>query len=314
MASKLQTISANQFITDYAQGKAQTSMQPVADFIAPTVAVPFSTGRFKVYSERYRFKIAKTERGPGGRAVEIGMDQTDGAFNCEAHAIDVPVDVLELDAGANALVTMQDAADLAAAQGALSHEKKVISMAVANATNTAVTWTSGSTDIVAQIDAKVLAVIKTAAAGSGAGVGIVFGPTAWMTFRNNATVRGRFVVGSGNTRIGGQPVQIVDENAATGLFIGNPMVKVAYIAEDTAADGQTPSMSFLMDDKVLIFARTDNPTRRDPSFMKTFRLSGKFMVPGSYSRDDGRVEVAKFDWSEDVKVTNAPAGAMLTVS
>jgi hypothetical protein len=56
---------------------------------------------------------------------------------------------------------------------------------------------------------------------------------------------------------------------------------------------------------VLVFARKDAPTRRDPSFMKTFRLMNKFMVPGSYMRDDGRVEVAKFDWSEDVQVTNA---------
>ncbi len=53
---------------------------------------------------------------------------------------------------------------------------------------------------------------------------------------------------------------------------------------------------------MLIFARKAQPTRRDPSFMKTFRLMNQFMVPGSYMRDDGRVEVAKFDWSEDVKV------------
>jgi hypothetical protein len=41
--------------------------------------------------------------------------------------------------------------------------------------------------------------------------------------------------------------------------------------------------------------------------MKTFRLANKYMVPGAYTRDDGRVEVAKFDWSEDVKVTNSSA-------
>ena len=51
---------------------------------------------------------------------------------------------------------------------------------------------------------------------------------------------------------------------------------------------------------MLVFARLQNPTRRDPSFMKTFRLMGNYMVPGSYVRDDGRVEVAKFDWSEAI--------------
>jgi hypothetical protein len=48
--------------------------------------------------------------------------------------------------------------------------------------------------------------------------------------------------------------------------------------------------------------------------MKTFRLMNRFMVPGSYQRDDGRVEVAKFDWSEDVQVSNASAAKRLNVS
>ena len=76
---------------------------------------------------------------------------------------------------------------------------------------------------------------------------------------------------------------------------------------DAAGEGKAESISFLLDSAVLGFARKDAPTRRDPSFMKTFRLMNKFMVPGSYLRDDGRVEVAKFDWSEDVKVCNSAA-------
>ncbi len=48
--------------------------------------------------------------------------------------------------------------------------------------------------------------------------------------------------------------------------------------------------------------------------MKTFRLMNQFMVPGSYMRDDGRVEVAKFDWSEDVKVCNSSAAHRLNIA
>ena len=48
--------------------------------------------------------------------------------------------------------------------------------------------------------------------------------------------------------------------------------------------------------------------------MKTFRLMNKFMVPGSYMRDDGRVEVAKFDWSEDVQVCNSAAAHRLNIT
>jgi hypothetical protein len=83
---------------------------------------------------------------------------------------------------------------------------------------------------------------------------------------------------------------------------------------DTAAEGLAESISFLLDSTVLVFARKEAPSRRDPSFMKTFRLMNRFMVPGSYMRDDGRVEVAKFDWSEDVKVTNSAACVRLNVA
>ena len=83
---------------------------------------------------------------------------------------------------------------------------------------------------------------------------------------------------------------------------------------DSAPEGKAESVYFLLDSTVLVFARKDAPSRRDPSFMKTFRLMNQFMVPGSYMRDDGRVEVAKFDWSEDVKVTNSAACVRMNVS
>lgn len=63
----------------------------------------------------------------------------------------------------------------------------------------------------------------------------------------------------------------------------------------------------------VVFARKQNPTRRDPSFMKTFRRRGAWMAPRVYSRDDGRVEVAALDWSEDVQVTNSIAGQLLAI-
>ncbi len=83
---------------------------------------------------------------------------------------------------------------------------------------------------------------------------------------------------------------------------------------DEAPEGKDEDIRFLLDSTVLVFARKEAPTRRDPSFMKTFRLMNQYMVPGSYARDDGRVEVAKFDWSEDIQVTNSAACVRMNVS
>ena len=107
---------------------------------------------------------------------------------------------------------------------------------------------------------------------------------------------------------------VATEATAGQLFLGNPEVRTSYMVFDSQPEGKDADLQFLLDNVVLIFARKSNPTRRDPSFMKTFRLMNKWMVPGSYVRDDGRVEVAKFDWSEDVQVTNAAVAVRLNIS
>jgi hypothetical protein len=124
-------------------------------------------------------------------------------------------------------------------------------------------------------------------------------------------VRGRFVIGNGGK---GGNLAVPTEDNAGQLFVGTPQVRTSYMVFDNAAPGVAEDVKFLLDTTVLVFARRPNPTRRDPSFMKSFRLMGKYMVPSSYMRDDGRVEVAKFDWSEDVRVTNSAAVKRLNVS
>ncbi|MGA0333583.1 MAG: hypothetical protein ACO3NW_06470, partial [Kiritimatiellia bacterium] len=174
------------------------------------------------------------------------------------------------------------------------------------------TWGSAA-DPVSDVDDAVLQVIKAAKYGSLMGVGVLFGATAWKIFKNQEKVRGRFVVGNASGR-GKLGLAVPTEDSAGQMFIGTPDVRTSYMIYDGAAEGQVEDIQFLLDSSILIFARKEAPTRRDPSFMKTFRLMNKFMVPGSYSRDDGRVEVAKFDWSEDVKVTNSAACVRLNIS
>jgi len=314
--SRLSEISSSPTLREFSQGAAQSSIMPVADFLAPTVEVPTSTGRFKMYTEKNRFRIPSTLRTLGGRASELRFEVSDATFNCEPHALDYPVDNLEQLEAQGLENTLREGAVAVAEVAALAHEKSVIDAALAAVgagTNKA--WTSGA-DPVADVDDAILAVIKAAKYGSLMGVGVLFGATAWKIFKNQEKVRGRFVIGNGG---GGGPkgklgLAVPTEESAGQMFIGTPNVRTSYMIYDDAAEGLAEDIQFLLDSTVLVFARKDAPTRRDPSFMKTFRLMNKFMVPGSYSRDDGRVEVAKFDWSEDVRVTNSAACVRLNVS
>ena len=311
--SRLSDISASPTLREFAQGAAQSSIMPVADFLAPTVQVATSVGRFKSYTEKNRFHIPDTLRTMGGRAAELRFDATDATYNCEPHALDYPVDNLEQLEAEGLENMLREGAVAVAEVAALAHEKSVIDAALAVVgAGTAKSWADAA-DPIADIDDAILTVIKAAKYGSLMGVGVLFGATAWKIFKNQAKVRGRFVVGNGAGK-GSLGLAVPTEMSAGQMFIGTPEVRTSYMIYDANPEGKAESVSFLMDTAVLIFARKDAPTRRDPSFMKTFRLMNRFMVPGSYVRDDGRVEVAKFDWSEDVKVTNSAACVRLTVA
>ena len=319
--SRLSDISASPTLREFAQGAAQSAIMPVADFIAPTVEVATSVGRYKAYTEKNRFHIPETLRTLGGRASELRFEATDATFNCEPHALDFPVDNLEQLESEGLENMLREGATAVAEVAALSHEKAVIDAALtAVGAGTAKTWNS-SADPIADVDDAILSVIKAAKYGSLMGVGVLFGATAWKVFKNQDKVRGRFVVGNGRGPSTGSGrasselgLAVPTEQSAGQMFIGTPDVRTSYMIYDANPEGKTESISFLLDTAVLIFARKEAPSRRDPSFMKTFRLMNRFMVPGSYMRDDGRVEVAKFDWSEDVKVTNSAACVRLNVS
>ncbi len=309
--SRLSDISASPVLREFAQGAAQSAIMPVADFLAPTIEVPTSVGRYKKYTEKNRFHIPNTLRSIGGRATELRFEVSDETYNCEPHALDYPVDSLEKLESADLENALREGAVAVAEVAALAHEKSVIDAALAAAgAGTGKTW-NASADPVADIDAVILDVIKAAKYGSLMGVGVLFGASAWVLFKNQALVRGRFVVGNGAK---GGNLAVPTESGASDLFVGRPDVRTSYMVYDDAAAGVAEDIKFLLDTTVLVFARRPNPTRRDPSFMKTFRLMGKYMVPSSYVRDDGRVEVAKFDWSEDVRVTNSAAVKRLVVS
>ena len=311
--SRLSDISASPTLREFAQGAAQSSIMPVADFLAPTVEVATSTGRYKVYTEKNRFHIPDTLRTLGGRAAELRFDVSDSTFNCEPHALDFPVDNLE-QLESNGLENMLREGAVAVAEvAALAHEKSVIDAALATVgAGTGKTWNDAA-DPISDVDDAILSVIKAAKYGSLMGVGILFGATAWKIFKNQSKVRGRFVVGNGGGKAS-LGLAVPTEESASQMFVGSPDVRTSYMIYDTAAEGVAANINFLLDNTVLVFARKDAPTRRDPSFMKTFRLMNQFMVPGSYVRDDGRVEVAKFDWSEDVMVTNNAACVRLNIA
>lgn len=303
-------ISSNRTVLEYAQGVAKQSVQPAADIIAPTIGVPSATGQFKRYDTSAAFKLPETRRAHGSDGTILQFESSDPTYNCAPHAINVPVDVAA-DSQEDVEYAFMEASDIAGGIAALSHEKTVIDLALANAGNTDVTW-DASANPVDDVDAAILAGLKGSKMGSGHQINVLFGATAWKLFKNQANVANKFVIGTSARQ--GVSLAVPTETTAGSLFIGNPNVQTSLMVYDSAEEGAAESMSFVLDSSVLVWVSASSPNRMDSSFMKTFRLRNRFMVPRDWESSSKRIRYAGFDWSEDVQVSNANAGKKLTVS
>ena len=307
--SKLEAITSNPIIKEFAQGVARSSIQPIADFLAPTVNVSKGVGHYKVYdAEARRFQIPKTLRAVGGPATQIRFDQNDGTYQCVPRALDYPVDYLEQFEGEGLEDALKEAMVSVSELASLDHEKTVVDLAVKAVSQTAKTWNSDA-DPIADIDAAIRQIMLNICYGSLMDIGVLFGVDAWLIFKHHEKVRKDLPIGRASDNI-----QVVDQKAARAMLLGEPETRVSFMAYNSAAEGKDPNPAFILANDIFIFARKQQPTRRDPSFMKTFRLKNRYLVPGSYPREDGRGEVAKFDWSEDPKVCNTGAAVRLRVA
>ncbi len=302
--SRLASLSTNPTLLQYSQGAAQRAIRAVASFLAPSVEVATLTGKFKIYDQKHRFSIPSTHRGIGGDANRIGFSARDGNFNVEPHALDFPIDNLEKIDGEEALRIGQEGADMLADVAGLAHERDVVTAALAAlGAGTDQNFKASGFDPVDLLDEQIMAVMK--ASKNGAPIKVLFGAEAWRLTKNNGEVKKRLVA----TKRG--DVASVSMDAFRSLLFGEPRCEMSLMVQDEAPEGVADDIQFLLDDEIIVFASNDSPTRLSPDFMKTFRLRGQWMRPGTYQKEDGRGEVLKMDWSEEIQITNSAAAVRI---
>lgn len=302
--ARLSDIAASATIRNYAQGAAQNMVQKtIGNFLAPGVDVPTMTGKYKIYTEKSRYRIPDVRRALGGRAVQIGWDANDGTFNCTPRALDCPVDIYEAMSEETLENAYKEAADLVAEVAALSHENEVIAKAVDSLTSTDITL-GDNTNLISDFDDAILDIMKASGFGGSLCIRMLWGATAWKKAKNHKSVI---------DRLSDTQLKVPSFETFKNLLIGEPESRCTYAVKDTAPEGKAKALDFILGSKVLVFVANDNATRRDPSFMKTFRLAGEWMKSGTYQSDDGRSEVAKMDWSQDVQVVNGAAAKLITL-
>lgn len=304
--SRLQTLSTNPTLRNFAQDASQSAIRKVANFLAPSVEVPAMTGHYKIFNAANRYKRPITRRSIEGRATRIGFSAGDALFNLEPNALDFPIPNVEtLDDGALLNYAQYGATLLADASG-LAHEGETIDKALAAVgAGTDQNFTDAAFDPIDYLDDLITQVKKLAK--NGAGVKVLFGTTALRRTRANKNVKARFTGGRGGAAAGGASLITPQLADMSSLLFTNPTVEMSDMVYDAAAEGLAENIQFILDEAILVFASNDIPNTMDPSFMKTFRLMGQWMVPGAYESEDKRDNVLKMDWHEQIVVTNSPA-------
>lgn len=299
MSSRLASIGTNPTIRNFARDASQAAIRKIANFIAPSVEVPTLTGKYKVYDAKHRYKRPNTRRSPNGAVTRIGFTAADASYTLEPRALDFPIANVETLNDEQLLNQAKYGTTLLADAAGLDHEAETISTALATVgAGTDVNFLANGFDPIDYLDTEILNVAKLAK--NGAGIRVLFGPTALRRTKNNDKVMGRF---NGVAKV----MKVPGLSDIAAMLMVTTECELSMMVQDSAEEGAAEAINFLIDDQILIFACNSTPNTMDPSFMKTLRLMGQWMKPGSYKSTDERDDVLKMDWVEQILVTNAAA-------
>ncbi|MDR2981862.1 MAG: hypothetical protein LBV12_06405 [Puniceicoccales bacterium] len=298
--TRLRSIGTNPTIRNFARDASQSAIRKVANFVAPTVEVPTLTGQYKIYDAKHRYKRPNTLRNTDGKATRIGFTAKDAKYNLIPHALDFPIPNVETLNDEGFMNQVRYGTTLLADSSGLDHEANVIdTMLEQVGAGDDVDFKAANFDPIDYLDKKIIKVMKLAK--NGAGIRILFGPTAERLFKNNSKVLYRFNGG------GGKALKVPTLTDLSDMLIGKPEIETALMVHDAAPEGKEEDIQFLVDEAIIVFACNPNPNTMDPSFMKTFRLMGQWMRPGAYKSEDERDDILKMDWIEEIVVTNGTA-------
>ena len=304
----LSTATYKETLKQYAYGVAQDVKSALADFIAPRVPVGVGTGMFKKFNDKNAFQRYDTARAVGGPATRIVFASTDGNFNCEANALEVPIDDQEREKAGDAQSALEEAKTRTLVINAsLAREKRVFDLVKANVAAAASkgAWSSSSSaDPVDEIDEQIAAIANETGLMPNR---MVIGLGAWRILKNHANVLKR------QTGVSNKGVSL---EVLAGMLLNPAMdIRVGVMSADSAKMGKTASKSNVVGSEIFLFHGSDNPTQYDPGFAKTFSIGATSVEDVRMYRDEGcRSDIIAVDWSEDVQVVSTICAKRITVS
>ena len=304
----LSTATIKETLKQYAYGVAQDVKSALADFIAPRVPVGVGTGMFKKFDDKNAFQLYDTARAVGGPATRIEFSADDGTFNCEANALEVPVDDQERAKAGDSQSALEEAKTRTLVINAsLAREKRVFDLIKANVAAAASkgAWSSNANaNPIDEIDELIEAIATATGLMPNR---MVIGLGAWRTLKNHAKVI---------ERLNGAAEKSVSLDVFAGMLL-NPQIdiRVGILSIDANKTGKAAAKSNIVGSEIFLFHGNDNPTQSDPGFAKTFSIgSNSVESVRMYREERNRSDILAVDWAADVQVVSSICAKRITVS
>lgn len=300
--------TVNQTLTNYAVGLAQDKASALANFLAPPVPVAVATGQYKAFDEKNAFQLHDARRPVGGQAKRIHFDADDPSFNCQPHALELPIDDHERDlAGEGDPLGLEKAKTATLVSSAvISHEAEVL--AKINGSITAASevgnWSSEDVDPIAELDEMIRSIADDIGMMPNR---IAFGLGPWQTLRNHPKVIAR--------QPGASVIGVTASQTSQMLLNPGIDIRVGVLSRDTTKFGKAKSATNMVGANVYVFYASPSPSTYDPSFAKTFQTRrGGVDVVHQYRDDASRSDVIAVDWSADVRVTGKACARRIAIT
>ena len=313
IASSRYGLAVNPLLTSYAYGLVQqVDTESLAEFVAPTVNVGVTIGRYKKFDDANAFQVYNTERGIGGSARRILFSASDGTYNCKPQALEVGIDDAETQAvGEDSIATIQQAkTKMLVNSTMLSHEDKVLSAVKAGLTAVGQrgNWSNPDVDPIDQLNEQITAIVNDTGIMP---TRMVMDIGSWNKLRNNPKVKSR-VLGI----VGQSKSLAVDISILAGtLLTPNIQIRVATLVKSAVQMPGTQARTAIIGSECWIYFANSSPSTYDPSFAHTFRGSNGAVDAVRVYRDEScRSDILAVDWSEDIQVVSTLLARRLTIT
>jgi hypothetical protein len=304
--SRLTTAAINPTLTTYAQGLAQDIVSALAEFFAPNVVVGATAGKYKQYDDKNAFlAYAETRRAIGGPATRLRFAATDGTYNCEPHALEIPIDDEERRRAGDQQDRLERAKTKAlVTTSVVSKEDRVLTVVKNNVSAVADkgVWSNAANDPITEINEQILAVAKATGMYPNR---LALGLGAWAVLRDHPKVIAR--------QPGAELIGLSLEQLAKMLLNPAMEVKVGMLSKTTGW-GLANSKSNIVGDEVFVFLGSANSTEYDPSALKTFTAAdGSVTAVRVYRDENARSDILAVDYSEQIVLTGSACIKRITI-